>query len=97
MRSRLYIRIARAAMAGGANWVKSVNASAGIAANWSFAFVMLCCTRRSRFTGSGSLVARSASSALTRFWYVSSSFPVRTLTGTIAIRLSGGRHLWRRR
>ena len=48
MRSRLYIRIARAAMAGGANCVKSCSVSAGIAANCVLAFVMLCWTRRRR-------------------------------------------------
>ena len=68
MRRRLYIRIARAATAGGANWVKSCSVSAGMAAKFSFAAVMLCCTRCNRFTGSASFVARSASSADTRFW-----------------------------
>ena len=44
-----------------------------------------------RRRGSGSFVARSANIADTRFWYVSSSAPVRTLTGTIAINGSSGR------
>ena len=91
MRSRLYMRMARAATAGGANWVKSCSASAGMAANCSFAAVMACCTRRRRFTGSASLVARSENSAETRFWKVSSSLPLRTLIGTMATRLSSGR------
>ena len=62
-----------------------------MAANWVFALFIDCCTRRSRFTGSGSLLARSASSIETRFWYMSSSSPVRTLTGTAAISGSFGR------
>ena len=48
MRSRLYIRIARAAIAGGANWVKSCSVSAGWRRSCVLALVMLCCTRRSR-------------------------------------------------
>ena len=67
MRGRLYMRIARAATAGGATWVKSWSVSAGTAAKLVLAAVMLCCTRCRRRNGSASLVARSASSALTRF------------------------------
>src|SRR4051794_11548585 len=95
MRSRLYIRIARAATAGGGDWGEAGRGSAGIAAKLSLAAIIDARTRFSRATGSASLVARSASNADTRFRYASSSLPLRTLIGTIAINDSSGRQSWR--
>ena len=51
---------------------------------------MLARTLANRFSGSGSLVARSAMSIDTRFWYSSASSPVRTLIGTPAMSESSG-------
>ena len=68
MRSRLYMRMALAATAGGANCTKSCNASAGMAEKLPLAAFIDFWMRRSRSTGSASSVARLASRADTRFW-----------------------------
>src|SRR3954469_19182935 len=89
-RSRALRRIARANTAGGGNSAKSVSRSAGSAWKISLLLDMEWCTRRTRWTGSGSSVGRTADSIDSRFVQRSVSSAFRIETGISATSGSSG-------